>query len=132
MPKKSPTTNVTKSPAMMDQGLMAYGSGEKNEMALAAPKPKRMPITPPVMESATASTKNWLKMSRRFAPKALRVPISRMRSVTETNMMFMMTTPPTTSEIETKKMSAVKIALEIDFHKSTTRSAEVTAKSSFS
>ena len=33
-------------------------------------------------------------MSRRRAPSALRTPISRMRSVTETSMMFMTTTPP--------------------------------------
>ena len=34
-------------------------------------------------------------MSRRRAPSALRTPISRMRSVTETSMMFMTTMPPT-------------------------------------
>ena len=34
-------------------------------------------------------------MSRRRAPRALRTPISRMRSVTDTSMMFMTTTPPT-------------------------------------
>ena len=32
------------------------------------------------------------------APTAIRSPISRVRSVTETSMMFMMPTPPTTSE----------------------------------
>ena len=32
------------------------------------------------------------------APTARRMPISRVRSVTETSMMFMMPTPPTTSE----------------------------------
>ena len=35
--------------------------------------------------------------SRRFAPTALRTPISRVRSVTETSMMFMMPMPPTSS-----------------------------------
>ena len=33
------------------------------------------------------------------APRALRMPISRVRSVTQTSMMFMMTMPPTTSEM---------------------------------
>ncbi len=33
------------------------------------------------------------------APTAMRRPISRVRSVTETSMMFMMPTPPTTSEM---------------------------------
>ena len=34
-------------------------------------------------------------MSRLVAPTALRMPTSRVRSVTETNMMFMMPMPPT-------------------------------------
>jgi hypothetical protein len=34
------------------------------------------------------------------APMAMRMPISRVRSVTETSMMFMMPMPPTSSEIE--------------------------------
>ena len=37
-------------------------------------------------------------MSRGRAPTARRIPISRVRSVTETSMMFMMPTPPTTSD----------------------------------
>ena len=37
-------------------------------------------------------------MSRRVAPTALRIPISRVRSVTDTNMMFMIPIPPTRSE----------------------------------
>ena len=39
-------------------------------------------------------------MSRLRAPIALRMPISRVRSRTETSMMFMIPMPPTTSEIE--------------------------------
>ena len=42
--------------------------------------------------------------SWRLAPSALRMPISRVRSVTETSMMFMMTTPPTTREIAAMPM----------------------------
>jgi len=38
-------------------------------------------------------------MSRRLAPKARRMPISRVRSVTVASIMFMMPIPPTTSEI---------------------------------
>ena len=37
-------------------------------------------------------------MSRRRAPSAFRTPISRVRSVTETSMMFMMPMPPTSSD----------------------------------
>ena len=39
-------------------------------------------------------------MSRRRAPTALRMPISRVRSRTDTSMMFMIPMPPTISEIE--------------------------------
>ena len=38
-------------------------------------------------------------MSRARAPTAMRMPISRVRSVTLTSMMFMMPMPPTSSEI---------------------------------
>ncbi len=39
-------------------------------------------------------------MSFSRAPTAIRMPISRMRSVTETSMMFMIPIPPTRSEME--------------------------------
>ena len=39
-------------------------------------------------------------MSRARAPMAQRMPISRVRSVTETSMMFMIPMPPTRREIE--------------------------------
>ena len=38
-------------------------------------------------------------ISRRRAPIAIRMPISRVRSVTDTSMIFMMPMPPTNSEI---------------------------------
>ncbi len=38
-------------------------------------------------------------MSRRVAPRARRMPISRVRSVTVASMMFMMPMPPTSSEM---------------------------------
>ena len=44
--------------------------------------------------------RNWKRMSRPRAPIALRIPISRVRSRTDTSMMFMIPIPPTTSEIE--------------------------------
>ena len=44
--------------------------------------------------------RNWKRMSRLLAPIALRMPISRVRSRTETSMMFMIPMPPTISEIE--------------------------------
>ena len=47
------------------------------------------------MDSITASSRNWAMMSPFPAPIALRIPISRVRSVTVTSMMFMTPMPPT-------------------------------------
>ncbi len=54
-----------------------------------------IPSIPPKAERITDSTRNCRRMSRRRAPSALRTPISRIRSVTDTSMMFMTTIPPT-------------------------------------
>ena len=43
----------------------------------------------------TASIKNWLIIIPLVAPMAFRTPISLVRSLTETNMIFMMPIPPT-------------------------------------
>ena len=59
-----------------------------------------MPMRPPRSDRVSASTRNWARMSRPRAPTALRMPISRVRSRTETSMMFMIPMPPTISEIE--------------------------------
>ena len=48
-------------------------------------------------DSAIASARNWRSMSRERAPSALRMPISFVRSVTDTSMMFMMPIPATIS-----------------------------------
>ncbi len=52
-------------------------------------------MRPPMRQMAAASVKNWIMMAELGAPMALRTPISRVRSATETNMMFMMPMPPT-------------------------------------
>ncbi len=54
-----------------------------------------MPTRPPSSDSTTASTRNCSSTSRSSAPMARRMPISRVRSVTDTSMMFMMPMPPT-------------------------------------
>ena len=42
----------------------------------------------------SASSKNCVRMCRRLAPSAFLTPISRVRSVTDTSMMFITPTPP--------------------------------------
>ena len=68
--------------------------------------PSATPIRPPISDSVTASTRNWPRMSRVRAPTAMRSPISRVRSVTDTSMMFMMPMPPTSSETEATAASS--------------------------
>ena len=58
-----------------------------------------MPKKPPSRLSVVASIRNCVSTSRRLAPTALRSPISRVRSVTLTSMIFIMPMPPTSSEI---------------------------------
>ena len=56
-------------------------------------------MTPPVTLITSASTMNCSRMSCPRAPTALRRPISFVRSVTLTSMMFMMPIPPTSREM---------------------------------
>ena len=68
------------------------------------------------MLTATASIMNCDMMSRRLAPMALRMPISRVRSVTDTSMMFMMPMPPTSNEMPAtapRKREMVAVISEI-------------------
>ena len=54
-----------------------------------------------------ASVRNWRRTARGVAPSALRRPISRIRSVTETSMMFMTPIPPTSREIAAMPASRI-------------------------
>ena len=74
-----------------------------------------MPKTPPSAEVVAASTTNCARMVRSFAPSALRMPISRVRSVTDTSMMFMMPMPPTSSEMLAMPVSTTMTMLIILF-----------------
>src|SRR6266571_3940819 len=69
-------------------------------MSRVAAMPRTMPAAPPTRLSAVSSTRNWNRMCPLRAPTASRTPISRVRSVTETSMMFMMPMPPTRSDTE--------------------------------
>ncbi len=62
--------------------------------------PQTTPITPPISQSTMASMMNCVMMLRFLAPTARRIPISRVRSVTETSMMFMMPMPAASKAIE--------------------------------
>ena len=58
-----------------------------------------MPMTPPRAEVAAASMTNCSIIYRSLAPRDFRTPISRVRSVTDTSIIFIMPMPPTTREM---------------------------------
>ena len=76
------------------------------EIATENAAPMMIPATPPVTLRNTASARNCSSTCSRRAPIAMRRPISRVRSVTETSRMFMMPMPPTSSEIEATAASS--------------------------
>ena len=63
------------------------------------PIPNTTPIIPPTPESVIASVRNCRIILARLAPIALRTPISRVRSVTETSMIFITPIPPTSRDM---------------------------------
>ena len=72
-----------------------------------------MPMMPPIALSVTASMRNCVRMSRPCAPTARRTPISRVRSVTLTSMIFMIPMPPTMSETLAIAPSSNVMTLEV-------------------
>ena len=74
-----------------------------------------MPSTPPSAEVVAASTTNCDRITRSLAPSALRMPISRVRSVTDTSMMFIMPMPPTSSEMLAMPVRIMMTMLIISF-----------------
>ena len=70
----------------------------KLETKVLAPMPTRTPISPPVTDMSTDSIRNCREMTGPVAPTAIRRPISFVRSVTLTSMMFMIPIPATNSE----------------------------------
>ena len=71
-----------------------------------------------------------MRMSRSVAPTAILMPISRVRSVTETSMMFMMPMPPTTSDINAIEPSSIDIIVVVLRRASSICETLRTAKSS--
>jgi hypothetical protein len=73
-------------------------------------QPNPMPMMPPSTARTIASIRNCMRMKLRGAPNALAIPISRVRSVTDTSMMFMIPTPPTSNEMPTTaEMTSVMV-----------------------
>jgi len=96
-PDTTPTIIETRS--AMNTTLKGIAVGRKVSMIKLIGKAIMIPMIPPMRHNAADSIKNCRRMVRRGAPIALRIPISLVRSVTDTNMIFMIPIPPTKSDI---------------------------------
>ena len=80
----------------VDDGLPACDAGRSTNVP---DNPNcKLRSRPPISEISADSIRNCIRMSCGVAPTAFRMPISRVRSVTLTSMMFMMPMPPTMSD----------------------------------
>ncbi len=113
VPKTRPIRLQKRMPSPTAQRGIATGSLTALPSRNAAAIPMITPTSAPISVRITASTRNWPRIERRRAPSALRTPISRVRSVTETSMMFMIPTPATSRAIEAIPMAATRIHLVI-------------------
>lgn len=88
--------------------INASGSGIEVGMNLSNNKLKgyenERPISPPTRQISEDSSKNWRSIVRLFAPRTFLMPISFVRPVTLTNMIFMIPIPPTKSDNAVMKM----------------------------
>ena len=73
-----------------------------------------MPIRPPITLNNNASERNCQRISLGVAPTDWRRPISRVRSVTLTSMMFMMPIPPTIREMPATQANRLRKAAVVD------------------
>ena len=109
--QKASTTEGTETTGV---GKLEVAKAEMLVASFASSAPTAIPSAPPSPLSTIASMRNWMRMSRRLAPMALRMPISRVRSVTVTSMMFMIPIPPTTRDMPAMAPSTRVSAVEID------------------
>src|SRR5579885_2320427 len=101
IPKNKPTPTETTMPMIAAQAGTEAGSDLKTSLLTKEIiHPKMIPARPPRLVSKEASRRNCSRMSPRLAPMALRMPISWVRSVTDTSMMFMTPMPPTSKPME--------------------------------
>ena len=99
MPKKRPMPTEKLKEMMIGAAVMTVWKRPDLAIARAIPTPQAMPRRPPMTPMTTDSMRNCIMMFWKVAPSALRMPISRVRSVTETIMIFMIPMPPTMSEM---------------------------------
>src|SRR5581483_11134174 len=130
MPKKMPTDAENPMPIANDHHGSEIGKPDARCTAQPMPAPRAMPINPPSDVRNAASIRNWNRISARRAPSALRTPISRVRSVTEIDMIAMTPMPPTINAIDEMTTSAKKVPWLIESHSLRNESEVLRSKSS--
>ena len=114
-PKNTPVTVHTANDKNTLHGCIKIGQWATLLTIQLAPQPIITPIIPPVILIRIASIRNWLRISIPRAPTDIRSPISRVRSVTDTYIIFIIPIPPTTSEIPAIQASRVVIRSVVEF-----------------
>ena len=104
-----PTAPENATAIAMITGEIVVSHPVKCPTSFALITPNARPAMPPRIAMTTLSTRNCGNTSEPRAPMAMRMPISRVLSVTDTSMMFMMPMPPTSSEIEAIAASNIVI-----------------------
>ncbi len=109
-----PITVQTAKESITEPGSICTGQWASSLIIHVAIAPVIMPSMPPVTDIMTASMRNCVMMSRPVAPILIRRPISRVRSVTLTIMMFMMPMPPTRSDMPATQASSTVIIEDVE------------------
>ena len=92
----------------------ASASPRASRSRVVAPIPASTPAMPPSVLRTIASIRNCACTMNGLAPTDLRMPISRVRSRTETSIMFMIPIPPTSREMPpSAKVSALKVVVAL-------------------
>jgi hypothetical protein len=109
IPKKMPTAAENPRPMANDHQGREMGKPDNRCTAHPMDAPSAMPRSPPIDVRNAASIRNWNRISARRAPSAFLMPISRVRSVTEIDMIAMTPIPPTIKAIDEITMSAKNV-----------------------
>jgi len=109
-PNTTPTISDTPKATSTERYDIGTGTPSVNKRMLSGIEiPIKIPTNPPARLITIASVRNCSRISRRDAPTAIRTPISRVRSVTVTSIIFIIPMPEITKAIaETRIKTKVK------------------------
>ncbi len=99
IPNTNPTKLETPTAREIALEVIIGVKPSRGASAFPIPNPKAIPSKPPVKVKSTASIINCVNTAVVVAPTAFLKPISRVRSVTETSIIFIIPIPPTTRDI---------------------------------